>query len=86
MHRGTSETIDPELLLKWSTRLLWVLLFISLMVVMGYFHVIITYTFLASVFFCILPALFRKDEEEREDTETNQIDYTMYFGYCETRV
>ena len=38
-----------ETLIKWGDRFLWVLLFISLMVVMGYFQTIITYTFLGSI-------------------------------------
>ena len=75
--------LDAETLIKWVSRLLWLELFIALIVVMGYFHVIITYTFLGSVFCCVVPQLFKK---KREIPETNQIDYTMYFGYCETRV
>ena len=58
-----------ETLLKWGHRALYVLLFISLMVVMGYWHTIITYTFLASVLCLILPALFYKEEEQEELTD-----------------
>ena len=82
VYLSNDRPLDPLRLIKWARRLLWVALFISFMVVMGYFHVIITYTFLGSVFCCVVPQLFKK---KREIPETNQINYTMYFGYCESR-
>lgn len=45
--------------------LLYVLLFISLIVVMGYFHVAITFTFLGSVLALLLPVIFSKDVFEK---------------------
>jgi len=56
-------SVDGPLdLIKWGNRFLWLELFIALMVVMGYWHTIITYTFLASVFCLILPVLFTKED------------------------
>jgi len=56
--------------MTWAYRSLYVLLFISLIVVMGYWRLTITYTFLASVICLLLPLLFSrdlffKDEEDR---------------------
>ena len=50
---------------KWGDRALYLLLFISWMVVMGYWHVPITYTFLGSVTVLIFILLFRKDDEPK---------------------
>jgi len=52
---------------KWGDRLLYLMLFISCMVVMGYWHVPITYTFLGAVICLILPLLFSKEDEEKEE-------------------
>ena len=62
---------EPLTLLKWGYRALYVLLFISLMVVMGYWHTIITYTFLGSVLALLLPIIFSREvffggDEENE--------------------
>ena len=59
MHLSNDEALE---IFKWGDRLLYLLLFISCMVTMGYWHTIITYTFLASVFCLILPLLFYKDD------------------------
>ena len=60
----------PLTLLKWGYRLLWVLLFISFMVVMGQWHTIITYTFLGSAVALLFPILFsRKVFEMRENVK-----------------
>jgi hypothetical protein len=40
------------------------------MVVMGYWHVPITFTFLGAVFALILPLLFHKEEKEEPDMST----------------
>jgi hypothetical protein len=59
-------TIEALKLIKWGVRSLYLLLFLSLMVAMGRWHVPITFTFLGSVFALILPVLFFL-EGERED-------------------
>ena len=66
----------PIEIFKWGDRALYLMLFISCMVVMGYWHVPITFTFLGSVFCLILPLLFHKEEaeEEREVAETNLLE------------
>ena len=51
---------------KWGNRALYLMLFLSCMVVMGYWHVPITFTFLGAVFALILPLLFYKEEETEE--------------------
>ena len=44
-------------IIKWGQRLLWVALVISFYVAYGYFHVLITYTFLGSIVCIIVPAI-----------------------------
>ena len=62
------DPIDRPLeIITWGYRLLWVLLFISLIVVMGYWHTIITYTFLAAVLALLLPVLFSREVFFGED-------------------
>ena len=50
--------MGPLTVLRWANRALYLLLFVSLIVVMGYWHISITYTFLGSVFCLIMPTLF----------------------------
>ena len=57
-------TDRPEIIIAWAERSLYVMLFIAFLVVMGQFHVFITYTYLASVFCLVLPVLFGKEEGE----------------------
>lgn len=60
---------EPPLdIIKWGDRLLYLILFISCMVVMGYWHVPMTYAFLGAVFALILPMLFYKDADNEEKT------------------
>jgi len=70
MHNSTDRPLEIDFLIKWGNRALFLMLFISCMVVMGYWHTIITYTFLVSVFALILPLLFYKDEDTRADMNT----------------
>jgi len=76
MHSADTEPLDPQILLRWGYRFLWVLLFLSCMVVMGKFHHIITFCFLGASFLLLLPVIFSQDEllnlEEGENTETNR--------------
>jgi len=58
-------------ILKWGDRALYLMLFISWAVVMGYWYVPITFTFLGSVTILILIVLFRKKEEESEEADMN---------------
>ena len=53
----------PATMIRWGVRSLYVLLFLSCMVVMGRWHLPITYTFLGSVFCLILPTLFLPEVE-----------------------
>ena len=65
----------PLEIIKWSYRLLYLLLFIVCMVVMGYWHVPITYTFLGSTLVPILICFSSKKELEREiEEETEESD------------
>ena len=72
------DSIDRPLeIIRWAYRLLYVLLFISLMVVMGYWHTIITFTFLASVLVPILLCFSSKKEfETRDDVHKCTLEYT----------
>ena len=51
------------ILIRWGVRALYVLLFLSCMVVMGRWHLPITIAFLGSVFSLILPVLFLPEIE-----------------------
>ena len=60
-------------ILKWGQRLLLGMLFLSFFIAYGYFHVLITYTFLDSMVCLIIPAyiffeLEIKDMEEEIET------------------
>jgi CHASE2 domain-containing sensor protein len=59
----------PLEIIKWVNRALYLMLFISWMVVMGYWHVPITFTFLGSVTALILSQLFYKKEDEEKAAE-----------------
>ena len=74
MHNSADRPLDIIRLIKWGNRALYVLLFISCMVVMGYWHTIITYTFLGSVFALILPLLFWDEGEEDSEQEISCLD------------
>lgn len=52
--------------IKWANRSLWLLMFISLLVVMGQFDKPYTWTFLGAVLSFLLPCLFTKEKEWRE--------------------
>ena len=79
MHWSNVEQI--ETLIKWGDRFLWVLLFISLMVVMGYFQTIITYTFLGSILCMFYIAMIWRNYviDKQEIAKTNMHDmYSMF--------
>ena len=67
-----------ETLIKWGDRFLWVLLFISLVIVMGYFQTIITYTFLGSIL-CMfyIAMIWRKYIIEKQEIAKTNL-YNMY--------
>ena len=73
MHLSISEPVD---ILRWAYRLLYVLLFVSLMVVMGQWNNPITIPFLGAVLALLFPLLFSRKEllniEEEEETATNR--------------
>ena len=74
-------TNEPLTLIKWGDRFLYVLLFISLVVVMGYFHTIITFTFLGSVMVLFYIAMIWRNYviEKQEIAKTNLCD--MYSAF-----
>ena len=74
---------EPLTLIKWGDRFLWVLLFISLMVVMGYWHTIITFTFLGSVMVLFYIALIWRNYiiEKQEIVKTNLRDMYSLFVF-----
>ena len=55
------------IVIRWGVRSLFVLLFISCMVVMGRWHEPITIAFLGSVFALILPVIFTINDADIED-------------------
>ena len=56
---------------KWGNRALYLMLFISWMVVMGYWHVTITFTFLGSVSALIISQLFHKEKKKEIDPSSD---------------
>ena len=50
--------MGPLTVIKWANRALYLLMFISLMIVMNQWQFTITYTFLGSVLCLIMPILF----------------------------
>lgn len=78
-----STSSEPLTLIKWGDRFLWVLLFISLMVVMGYFHTIITFTFLGSIMVLFYIALIWRNYiiEKQEIVKTNLHDMYSLFVF-----
>lgn len=54
------------MMIRWGTRLLYVMLFISFLVACGYWSVLNTYLFIGSVVCLILPALFFLNDDLEE--------------------
>ena len=63
----------PIEVLRWGRRSLYVLLFISCMVVMGRWHLPISIAFLGSVFALILPVLFSLTDADLESLEKDTL-------------
>jgi len=62
--------MGPEIAIRWGRRVLYVVLFISLVIVYGNFTNPLSYTFLGSILCLILPVLFfLKDENWTEKDE-----------------
>ena len=60
--------MGPQTVIRWGRRLIYVVLFISFLIVYGNFHNPITFTFLGSIVCLIIPVLFLlKDENWTED-------------------
>jgi len=74
-----------ETLINWGDRFLWVLVFISLIVVMGYFHTIITYTFLGSILGMFYIAMIWRNyvTAKQEIAKTNLYDMYSMFVFSE---
>ena len=79
---------EPLALIKWGDRFLYVLVFISLIVVMGYFHTIITFTFLGSVMamFYIAQIWRKYIIEKQEITKTNLRDMYSTFIFSKEEI
>jgi len=81
---------EPLTLIKWGDRFLWLLLFISLMVVMGYFHTIITFTFLGSIMSMFyIAVIWRKyiiEKQEIAKTNLRDMFSTFIFSKEENEV
>ncbi len=75
MHHSNDEPLE---ILKWAGRLLYLALFISCMVVMGYWHLPFTFPFLGAVGALLYVGFIWKNkeeaEEEREVAETNLLE------------
>lgn len=54
------------MVIRWATRLLYVMLFISFLVACGYWNVLITYFFIGSIVCLILPVLFFLNDDLEE--------------------
>ena len=72
---------EPLTLITWGDRFVWVALFISLIVVMGYWHTIITFTFLGSIMTLFYLALIWRNYviAKQEIAKTNLRD--MYSAF-----
>jgi hypothetical protein len=66
MHLSISEPLD---VIKWGYRFLYLLLFVSLMVVMGYWQSSVTIPFLGAVLALLLPLIFSREELLSEEGE-----------------
>ena len=62
-----SSDVQAIIVIRWGVRSLFVLLFISCMVVMGRWQLPITIAFLGSVFALILPVIFTINDADIED-------------------
>ena len=54
------------MMIRWGTRLLYVMLFISFLVACGYWGVLITYLFLGAIVCLVLPVLFFLNDDLEE--------------------
>ena len=59
--------MGPEIVIRWGRRLLYVILFISLLVAYGNWDSPRTYTFLGSVLCIIMPLLFFLQDDKWEE-------------------
>ena len=71
MHDRIDRPLD---ILKWGYRLLYLELFISLMVVMGYWHIPFTFAFLGAVGALLYVGFVWKNKGEREVAESNSLE------------
>ena len=73
--------VEPLTLITWGDRFLYLELFIALIVVMGYWHTIITFTFLGSIMALFYIAVIWRNYviEKQEIAKTNLHD--MYSAF-----
>ena len=62
----SEQPLDVDLILTWVSRLLYLEIFISLMVVMGYWHIPLTFAFLGAVGSLVYAGFVWKNKEEEE--------------------
>ena len=65
--------MGPKTVIQWGRRLLYVILFISLLVAYGNWDKPTTYTFLGSVLCIIMPLLFFLQDDKWEDEEASMV-------------
>ena len=70
----------PLRLIKWGVRSLYVLLFLSCMVVMGRWEQPLSIAFLGSVFALILPVIFTINDADLEELRLEQQVHTCTLG------
>ena len=66
-----SSILEAKIVLKWSERLLYIQLFISLLVLSGNWNNPQTFAYIGSVVCLVFSALFFIKDEEGEITESN---------------
>lgn len=62
-------SMGPQTVIKWGRRTLYLVLFISFLVVFGNFDKPYTYTFLGSIIALIIPLLFSLRDEDLEEED-----------------
>ena len=79
--------VEPLTLITWGDRFLYLELFIALIVVMGYWHTIITFTFLGSVMAMFYIAVIWRNYviEKQEIAKTNLRDMYSAFVFSKER-
>lgn len=74
--------IEPATVIKWGRGLLYIVIFISFLIVYGRWNDPTTYTFLGSVLCLIIPMLFfLKDEQQENQTALKRVYRPNHIGF-----